>query len=330
MESDNNEKNEISSSSESRDRQTKINNVFSFEDKRFTRTRTIDKILPSWFQNIRDKIPQGVQLCILYFCLGILAAIGGTIFNSLEYDTEQSELSRKLAIWQDLQQNGDFTEAQLEEIRDWSDNYAQLFTDANKWELHYSAFFAATTYTTVGYGLQAPATIGGKLFVILWGLPAILLYGTIAKKVGTICMYFIHQCTIRCGVSEESYYEHRLKFIGIFYFIGFMAMSTLIWQTATDVGFGHAIYSFGDAVYFLYTTTATIGYGDVMMSGSNPILTVLIGLWLASTLGLAICFAQEMSQTMMRSKNASIPNMSKYIEEIPQEEVEVESENLIS
>lgn len=159
-------------------------------------------------------------------------------------------------------------------------------------------FFAATTYTTCGFGLQAPATVVGRMFVILYGLPAIMVYGVIAKKIGILCMHFIQVLMIRCGVSKATYVRHRIKFIGFFFFFGFFCMGALIKITATDEGFGHGIYTFFDSIYFLYTTTLTIGYGDVMMSGANPILTVLIALWLASTLGLAICFAQEIGEVL--------------------------------
>jgi len=174
-------------------------------------------------------------------------------------------------------------------------------------------FFAATTFTTCGFGLQAPNTVMGRLFVILYGLPSIMLYGFIAKKVGMLVMYFIRQLCVKCCVSKETYNQNRLKFIGLFFFIGFMAMSFLIFSTAVEGGFGSGIVdaeggTLGGifaSIYFLYQTTLTIGYGDVMMSGSNPILTVLIGLWLASTLGLAICFATEVSESLNATNTSS-------------------------
>jgi len=270
------------------------------------KSSTIGEMLTT-VDKLKARLPRVIQLFLLYFALGLLAAVGGCIFKFVEYDKEDSELDERLEYWTNLKTNGNFTEAQIQnDVREWADNYAQIFHEANKWEFRYSVFFAATTFTTCGFGLQAPNTVWGRLFVILYGLPAIMIYGVIAKKVGMLCMHFIKQFCTRFCVSVETYKLNRLKFIGFFFLFGFLAMSLLIYYTATDEGFGHGIKGAegGPAgeifasVYFLYQTTLTIGYGDVMMSGANPILTVLIGLWLASTLGLAICFAQEVSESL--------------------------------
>jgi len=269
------------------------------------RASTIAAQLMNRFQKMKDKMPVAMQLLLLYLSLGILAGCGGVMFKLFEYETEQDELDRRIAIWQDIQANGNFTEAELAvggPVRKWADEYAQLFTDANKWEFRYCVFFAATTFTTCGFGLQAPNTVFGRAMVIFWGLPAIMIYGVMARKIGGLCMYFIQKAVLKSGVSRPQYLKNRLKWISLFFFAGFMGMSMLIWQTATDEGFGEGIYSLFDAIYFLWTTTCTIGYGDVMMSGSNPVLTPLIGLWLACTLGMTICLAQEIAEKIYAAK----------------------------
>lgn len=245
-----------------------------------------------WFGRFKNRTPRVLQLLLLYISLGILAGAGGIFFMKFEKQLEQDSLDYKLQIWTNI--TNEFNATELVEIRDWADNYAQIFTDANKWKLHYSVFFAATTFTTCGFGLQAPVTWFGRLMVVLYGLPAIMIYGVIAKKIGMLCVHFIEVWTKFLGVSSSTWRSHRLKFIGFYFLAGFFMMCGIILHTATDEGFGHGIYNYFHAIYFLYTTTMTIGYGDVMMSGSSKILTVLIGFWLASTLGLAICFAQEL------------------------------------
>jgi len=101
-------------------------------------------------------------------------------------------------------------------------------------------------------------------------------------------------------ISKETWIKFKLYIIGSVVLIGFFSLAALVFGTATDEGFGHGIYYYGDALYFLWTTTSTIGYGDVMMSGSEPILTVLIGIWLATTCGLIVVFGTELSTATLK------------------------------
>ena len=48
--------------------------------------------------NWNSKVPRVIHLFLLYFALGIIAAIGGMIFQAVEKEGEQEELDRKLAV----------------------------------------------------------------------------------------------------------------------------------------------------------------------------------------------------------------------------------------
>jgi len=177
-----------------------------------------------------------------------------------------------------------------------------MYNDNNKWELRYSAFFAATTFTTTGYGLQAPVTVLGRSMVLLYGLPAIMVYGVVAKKIGLLSIYFIKCCSLRF-MNEKEWVKRKLFIIGFILLLGFCGLAVFIQQTSTEEGFGQGIDNdFGNAVHFLWTTTSTIGYGDMMMSGSYPILSGLIGIWLATTCGLMICFGTELGTAAVESQ----------------------------
>lgn len=278
-------------------------------EESFKRKKSIVVKGLTYMEKFKSRTPRVLQLFILYFALGVLSGIGGLFFYYCEYDGQADELKTKKAMWENIEAN--FDAQGVADAKDWADNYANIFHESNKWTLRYAAFFAATTFTTCGFGLQAPVTWGGRLMVFVYGLPAIMIYGMLAKKIGMLMMYYIEKLCRACGVTAETWARRRLLFIGSFFFVGFLLMAGLIDYTATDEGFGHGITDYGVAFYFLYTTTMTIGYGDVMMSGSNPILTAFIGMWLASTCGLAICFAQELSQAATKPTTfhtGSIPN----------------------
>jgi len=132
-------------------------------------------------------LPRIVQLFSLYFGLGILAGIGGMIFKTCEYEHENKLLIERNQIWTWIE--GNFTAEEIPTVLQWGE-VAKQYNDNNKWEIHYAAFFAATTFTTTGFGLQAPLTPLGRIMVFIYGLPAIMIYGVVAKKNWTSCYTF--------------------------------------------------------------------------------------------------------------------------------------------
>lgn len=249
-------------------------------------------------------LPRVVQLFSLYFGLIILAGIGGVIFNMCEYSKEETLLAERNQIWGTINGtffkpyansthgNITFNATEIAIAKQWGED-SKLYMDNNMWQLRYAAFFAATTFTTTGFGLQAPVTKGGRIMVFLYGLPAIMMYGTIARKIGLLAIHYMKKGSLLV-IDQRKWNEKRLYIIGAAVGMGFMSLAGIIEYTATDEGFGNGIDGYHDALYFLFTTTTTIGYGDVMMSGSNPFLTVLIGIWLATTCGLIIVYSTEL------------------------------------
>lgn len=265
-------------------------------------------------------LPRIVQLFILYFGLGVLAGIGGIMFSYSEYYTEEERLAERNIVRDDIDRL--FEEDEIDDVLNWR-KAIQQYNDNNKWELRYAAFFAATTFTTTGFGLQAPKTNAGKIMVFIYGLPAIIFYGVVAKKIGLLCIYFIKRAST-IFMSEEEWIRKKLLIIGLICLTGFLLLAKLVAATSTEEGFGQGIdENYWTSIYFLWTTTSTIGYGDVMMSGSHPILTGLIGIWLATTCGLLICFCTELGSAALNSQkiNVSIdPKQANHIINIMESE----------
>jgi len=223
-------------------------------------------------------LPRSAQLGIFYVSVLILASVGGLIFHLCEYQREQESLEYKIMLREKLEER--FNATGLKMIDTWS-QIANEYSENNKWEFRYSVFFAVSTFTTIGFGdFQAPKTNIGRLFVILYGAPAIVIYVFLAHSIDTIGR------NKACFWSTDVYERHRVKVYIVILVIIFLLTALLIEKTATDKGFGNGIYSYWHAWYFLWTTTSTIGYGDVMMSGGAPIVTCMVGIWIFSALGV--------------------------------------------
>lgn len=267
-----------------------------------------------------------MQLFLLYFCLGILAGIGGFFFCLVEKPAEARVLEQfglaKHAVYNSTY---DFTDEDLGYIEEWS-KVMPMYHNNNKWILRYSAFFAAVTFTTCGYGFQSPATFAGQIMVLLYGLPAIILFTLLAKKIGTLCFHYIQKLYTLC-MNVDTYRAWRVYILFATITGCAMGMTALVRITAMQsdgTGFGKGIDRFSDAWYFMFQTTLTIGYGDVLMSGGNPIITLFIGLWLASFLGMFFACTEVANTSMVRKTS----RLLSFVEEESRDSLTYEEEKI--
>ena len=101
--------------------------------------------------------------------------------------------------------------------------------------------------------------------VFFYGLPAIMMYGVVAKKIGLLVIHYMKKCSLLV-IEKRTWVDKKLYIIGAVVGVGFMALAGIILMTATDEGFGNGIYTYDHALYFLFTTTTTIGICHVQGS----------------------------------------------------------------
>jgi len=257
--------------------------------------------------NWEDIMNSWQQMCFLYVSILLLSITGGAIFYVAEYNAEADLLQERQDFLNHLQYTYQNNTAQLDMIMNWGNEAYEFVypTDEfpngrNKWEFRYSCFFAATTFTTNGFGLQAPVTFAGRLATMIYCLPSIACYVYISQAIGDIVLSLFASGISRCGCINYDYYmANRLSIVGALAIGLSLFMAGVIYSIRTDEGFGNGVYTYFDAVYFLFQTTMTIGYGDVMMSGGNPIGTMLLGCWLATSIGVFVRLLSQLEHTVI-------------------------------
>jgi len=255
--------------------------------------------------NFDDLFKPWQRMIILYILLLLLSLIGGIIFWLSEYEKEQEFLDYRKEFWTELASK--YNETQIQVLSKWADIGTEFAeTDTNKWEKTYSCFFAATTFTTIGFGFQAPVTPGGHWATFLYGLPAIAIYFLLARNIGLLTVSLLETVLTKTLISTETYSKHNNRITMTVTIVAFCLMSFCIYKTATDVGFGHGIYTYWHALYFLFQSTFTIGFGDVMMSGSNMLMTLLLGIWLSTTVGLVIIGLSSLNEDLQCTASRQI------------------------
>jgi len=120
------------------------------------------------------------------------------------------------------------------------------------WDYMKGSFFCATLITTVGYGSYAPATMGGKAFVVLYALVTIALVPFCLNYIANAIVLLVSGI-FGCGseYSRRSRVSIALLVLTVHLFVcGGIAFSSI------------EGWSFWDAVYFSVVSLTTIGLGD--------------------------------------------------------------------
>jgi hypothetical protein len=155
----------------------------------------------------------------------------------------------------------------------------------NPWTWSGCFFFALTVASTVGYGTWAPATVGGKLFTIVYALFAVGIFGLITSAIGANVIEGVMQLLreVRYACSEP---PSRVEFgiqdrarAGMFFvvfvisvhivfcaspvkYFGFLAAGE-----TTDVSLLAEFFWFSpvaslNSIYFWVVTVTSVGLGD--------------------------------------------------------------------
>ena len=171
----------------------------------------------------------------------------------------------------------------------------------NPWTWSGCFFFATTVASTIGYGTWAPATVGGKIFTIVYALFAVGIFGVITGAVGEHviggCMVFLREARYVCskppGVADFGVKDHAragivflvfVLVVNIFYcaspakYFGFLAAGE-----TTDVSLFAGFFWFSpvaslNSIYFWVVTVTSVGLGDFadwpMSNGGDAVVSL--------------------------------------------------------
>eukprot|EP00188_Purpureofilum_apyrenoidigerum_P001995 Plantae.Rhodophyta-Purpureofilum_apyrenoidigerum.ctg21706.p1 GENE.Plantae.Rhodophyta-Purpureofilum_apyrenoidigerum.ctg21706~~Plantae.Rhodophyta-Purpureofilum_apyrenoidigerum.ctg21706.p1 ORF type:complete len:376 (+),score=56.07 Plantae.Rhodophyta-Purpureofilum_apyrenoidigerum.ctg21706:98-1225(+) len=164
-----------------------------------------------------------------------------------------------------------------------------------KWNVADSLYFCVVTITTVGYGDLTPPTAKAKLFFIVYILLSLTIIGSaINSVIGTLlerqenALYGLF-----VGGSDDTENQESAKPLWAGYTAQEAAMIASAGIVFLSIIFGGMLFfmkveklSVIDALYFIWITSTTVGFGDLTPKG--PISRTFSVLFLlASTLSLA-------------------------------------------
>lgn len=141
-----------------------------------------------------------------------------------------------------------------------------------------------------GYGTSPPTTQTGRLLSVFYALFGIPLFLVVLKDGGEIINKHITKAVITVEKSlfgTEQPQNVKGKVLCIFAFAMVLCILALAAKVYTYPKYGNPTYI--DALYVLFITFTTVGFGDITFEGSSRSIPIaLLGLTLMSTIINAI------------------------------------------
>ncbi|XP_060791023.1 potassium channel subfamily K member 13 [Neoarius graeffei] len=221
---------------------------------------------------------------------GLLAALilmylfcGALVFSALERPSELRAHQR----WEEQLDN--FTQQHrlsVESLQALLRHYEEAFVtgirvDAlrPRWDFSGAFYFVGTVVSTIGFGMTTPMTIGGKVFLIFYGLigcaATILFFNLFLERIITMLAYIMRWCherqLRRAGMGGEEAHSEDDSLEGwkpsVYYVMLILGVAALLIACCAS-----ALYSsmedwdYFDSLYFCFVAFSTIGFGDLVSS----------------------------------------------------------------
>ncbi|KAM7078220.1 potassium channel subfamily K member 12 [Molossus nigricans] len=228
------------------------------------------------------------RFVLLAALIGLYLVAGATVFSVLESPGEAEARARWGATLRNFSAAHGVAEP---ELRAFLRHYeaalaAGVRADAlrPRWDFPGAFYFVGTVVSTIGFGMTTPATVGGKAFLIAYGLfgcaGTILFFNLFLERIISLLAFIMRACrehqlrrsgllpaTFRSGSAlseadclagwKPSVY-HVLLILGLF--------AVLLSCCASAMYTSVEGWDYVDSLYFCFVTFSTIGFGDLVSS----------------------------------------------------------------
>ncbi|XP_025726243.1 potassium channel subfamily K member 13 isoform X2 [Callorhinus ursinus] len=226
---------------------------------------------------------------LLLAALIVLYLVGGAaVFSALELAHERQAKQR----WEERLAN--FSRRHnlsRDELRGFLRHYEEA-TEAGirvdsarpRWDFTGAFYFVGTVVSTIGFGMTTPATVGGKIFLIFYGLigcaSTILFFNLFLERLITVIAYIMKSCHQRQLQRRGALPQESLKNPGrcevdslagwkpsVYYVMLILCVASLLISCCASAMYTSIEgWSYFDSLYFCFVAFSTIGFGDLVSS----------------------------------------------------------------
>ncbi|XP_046718369.1 potassium channel subfamily K member 13 [Silurus meridionalis] len=258
------------------------------------------------------------RIVLLGLLLVLYMFFGAAVFSALERPLELEAYKiwdEKLAEF--AQEHSVSPEDLHDLLKDYEEaNNAGVWMQGQRmfWDFRGALCFVATVISTIGYGLAAPTTTNGRIFLIFFGLigcsAAILLFNLFIERVITLITYVLSRCheqkmsnksqgaaasnlTTQPGGTTSGQEDWKPSVYHVTLIM--LAVCFLVACTASGLYSAVEDWSYLESMYFCFVTFSTMGFGDMVSGQEMPeeascfyqvvnVLAIFLGVGCAYTL----------------------------------------------
>ncbi|XP_020362637.1 potassium channel subfamily K member 13-like [Oncorhynchus kisutch] len=220
---------------------------------------------------------------------------GAAVFSALEQPMEAEAKERWGQRFEQFSQKYNLSKKELNNfLRNYEEaNVAGIRVDTirPRWDFTGAFYFVGTVVSTIGFGMTTPATIGGKIFLIFYGLigcaATILFFNLFLERVITVIAFVLKFCHERrrrkamlpqngCrrlsegsgGGGRGGRGEGLAGWKPSVYCVMLILCAAAILVSCCASAMYSAVegWAYLDSLYFCFVAFSTIGFGDVVSS----------------------------------------------------------------
>ncbi|KAM9354393.1 potassium channel, subfamily K, member 13 [Pholidichthys leucotaenia] len=233
------------------------------------------------------------RFLLLALLIVLYLLCGAAVFSALEQPKEREAKERWAHRFQQFGHKHNLSAAELNNfLRSYEEaNVAGIRVDAlrPRWDFTGAFYFVGTVVSTIGFGMTTPATIGGKVFLMFYGLlgcaATILFFNLFLERVITVIAFILKFCHRRRhnkavlpqngrqvsvgnrasrGEKGEELAGWKPSVYCVMFILGVAAIlvsccASLMYSAAEG-------WSYLDSLYFCFVAFSTIGFGDMVSS----------------------------------------------------------------
>ncbi|KAL4630351.1 potassium channel subfamily K member 13-like [Arapaima gigas] len=235
------------------------------------------------------------RFVLLALLIVLYLLCGAAVFSALEQPREKQAKEKWAQRFEHFSQKHNLSRRELE-------NFLRFYEEANvagirvdiarpRWDFTGAFYFVGTVVSTIGFGMTTPTTVGGKIFLIFYGLigcaATILFFNLFLERLITVLAFVLKSCyehqrrrkavlphSSRHGHGATSGSETRGDSLAgwkpsVYYVMLILCLAAVLVSCCASAMYS-AVEGWGyfDSLYFCFVAFSTIGFGD-MVSGQR-------------------------------------------------------------
>ncbi|XP_030644278.1 potassium channel subfamily K member 13a [Chanos chanos] len=216
---------------------------------------------------------------------------GAAVFSALEHPKEKQAKERWAQRFEHFSLKHNLSKNELEKFLRYYEeaNIAGIRVDTlrPRWDFTGAFYFVGTVVSTIGFGMTTPATVGGKIFLIFYGLigcaATILFFNLFLERIITVLAYVLKSCheiqRRRKGVLPHDSRRDSSNTGGneadnlagwkpsVYCVMLILCVAAIIISCCASAMYSSVEgWGYFDSLYFCFVAFSTIGFGDMVSS----------------------------------------------------------------